>query len=104
MKSLYFPSKIRVAAIELEGVMMVKNVNNQLVLDGLQGKLVQCLADKLNFEIEILIAPDKDIMTDFGNGTFGGIVGMLQRREADMGVMGLTLLKKYRRPLISASR
>ncbi|GFS99689.1 uncharacterized protein NPIL_672681 [Nephila pilipes] len=91
MKSPYFPSKIRVAAIELEGVMMVKNVNNQLFLDGLEGKLVHCLADKLNFEIEILLAPDDELISVLRNGTFGGIVGMLQRGEADIGVMGLTI-------------
>ncbi|GFS99687.1 uncharacterized protein NPIL_672671 [Nephila pilipes] len=91
MKSPYFPSKVRVAAIELESAMTVKYVNNQLVLDGVEGKLVQCLADKLGFEIEILLSPDDEVISDLGNGTFGGIIGMLQRGEADMGVMGLVI-------------
>ncbi|GFS89650.1 uncharacterized protein NPIL_315781 [Nephila pilipes] len=91
MKSPYFPSKIRVAAIELESAMTIKKVNNGFELGGVEGKLVHCLADKLNFEIDVLLPPDKDIITDFGNGTFGGIVGMLQKGEADMGVLGLTI-------------
>ncbi|GFS91077.1 uncharacterized protein NPIL_424481, partial [Nephila pilipes] len=74
--------------------MTVKKVNNGFELGGVEGKLVQCLADKLNFEMEVLLSPDDEITSDFGNGTFGGIVGMLQRGEADMGVMGLTITEE----------
>ncbi|GFS38651.1 uncharacterized protein NPIL_215361 [Nephila pilipes] len=91
MKSLYFPKKIKLSTIELDSVMTVKKVNNQIELGGVEGKLVQCLADKLNFEIEVLLSPDDEIISDLGNGTYGGIIGMLQRGEADMGVMGLTI-------------
>ncbi|GFS99685.1 uncharacterized protein NPIL_672661 [Nephila pilipes] len=93
MKNL-FPSKIKLATIELESAMTVKKVNNGFELDGVEGKLVQCLADKLNFEIEVLLSPDKDVITDFGNGTFGGIIGMLQKGEADMGVLGLAITEE----------
>ncbi|GFT82723.1 lig_chan-Glu_bd domain-containing protein [Nephila pilipes] len=92
--NLYFPNKIKVATIELEGVMIIKEVNDRVVLDGVEGKLVQCLADKLNFEIEVLLSPNDEILSDYGNGTWSGIVGMVQRGEADMGVMGLTLSER----------
>ncbi|GFS38652.1 lig_chan-Glu_bd domain-containing protein [Nephila pilipes] len=94
MKTLNFPKKIKVGVIELESVLSVKKVNNRFVLGGLEGTFLQCLADKLNFEIEIILAPDGEITTDFGNGTFGGITGLLQRGEADMGVIGLTITEE----------
>ncbi|GFS86525.1 uncharacterized protein NPIL_521831 [Nephila pilipes] len=94
MKSHYFPSKIKVALIELKSIMAIKKLNDRIVLDGLEGKLVQCLADKLNFEIEILLSPNGEMLSNYGNGTWSGIVGMLQRGEADMGVMALTLSER----------
>ncbi|GFU34657.1 uncharacterized protein NPIL_353111, partial [Nephila pilipes] len=94
MKNLYFPRKVKVAAYELESAFTVKKVNDQIVLDGVDGKFIQCLADKLNFEIEVLLPPDGLISTSYGNGTFGGIVGMVQRGEADMGIMGLTISER----------
>ncbi|GFS48478.1 uncharacterized protein NPIL_561541 [Nephila pilipes] len=94
MKNLYFPSKVKVAAVEIESIFTIKKVNNQIFFDGLEGKLIQCLADKLNFEIEVLLPPDGLISTSYGNGTFGGIVGMVQRGEADMGIMGLTISER----------
>ncbi|GFT68018.1 lig_chan-Glu_bd domain-containing protein [Nephila pilipes] len=94
MKSLYFPSKIKVAALELESILTIKKVNDQLFLEGLEGKLILCLAEKLDFDFEILLAPDGEFVTYDENGTFGGIIGLVQRGEADMGVMGLTISEK----------
>ncbi|GFT96325.1 lig_chan-Glu_bd domain-containing protein [Nephila pilipes] len=94
MNSIYFPNKIKLAAIELESVFIVKKVNDQIVLDGVDGKLIQCLADKLNFEIEVVLPPDGQIVSSYGNGTFGGIVGMVQRSEADLGIIGLTISER----------
>ncbi|GFS76937.1 uncharacterized protein NPIL_135391, partial [Nephila pilipes] len=94
MKNLYFPSNVKVAAVELESVFTIKKVNDQIVFDGVEGKLIQCLADKLNFEIEVLIPPNGVVVSNYGNGTFGGIVGMVQRGEADMGIMGLTISER----------
>ncbi|GFT96326.1 uncharacterized protein NPIL_472681, partial [Nephila pilipes] len=94
MKNLFFPSNVKVAAIELESAFTVKKVNDQIILDGVEGKLIQCLADKLNFEIELLLSPNGVVVSNYGNGTFGGIVGMVQRGEADMGIIGLTISER----------
>ncbi|GFS43331.1 lig_chan-Glu_bd domain-containing protein [Nephila pilipes] len=91
MKSSYFPKKITLATIELGSIMTIKKVDNKYELGGVEGKLVQCLSEKLDFEIEVLLSPDDEIVSDLGNGTYGGIVGVLQRGEADMGVLGLTI-------------
>jgi len=58
---------------------------------GIEPSLLHILAEKLNFTFEyIFAAPDEmwGEILDFGNGnvTFTGILGMLQRREADIAL------------------
>ncbi|GFU06320.1 lig_chan-Glu_bd domain-containing protein [Nephila pilipes] len=91
MKSLYFPRKIKVASFELPSVLTIHKVDGSIVLDGVEGKVIQCLADKLNFEIEIVFSPNFQYGLQYSNGTWNGIIGMVQREEADIGVMALSI-------------
>ncbi|GFX37249.1 glutamate receptor ionotropic, delta-1 [Trichonephila clavipes] len=91
MKNLNFPSKIRVAMVQLRNVMTVEKVNGKYILDGVDGKLLHLLAKKLNFKFEILPAPNGQYGSSKGNGTWDGVIGMIQNGEADMGFGALSI-------------
>ncbi|GFT90447.1 uncharacterized protein NPIL_342811 [Nephila pilipes] len=91
MKSMHFPSKIKVGAIEIPSVLTTYKVNDKLVLNGVEGKLVQCIADKLNSVVEILTPTSGMFGSQYSNGTWDGIIGMVQREDADLGVMALSI-------------
>ncbi|GFT65284.1 lig_chan-Glu_bd domain-containing protein, partial [Nephila pilipes] len=75
----------------LPSVLTVHKVNDSIVLGGLEGAMLQCLGDKLNSEIEIL-SPTRGVYgSRYNNGTWDGIIGMVQRGDADMGVMALSI-------------
>ena len=42
--------------------------------------------DTLNFSYSITKPPDNDWGIDYGHGNWSGIVGMLSRQEADIGM------------------
>ncbi|GFR09677.1 uncharacterized protein TNCT_65191 [Trichonephila clavata] len=88
MKSLYFPSKIKVAVILIRGIFTIQKVNDKTVLDGSDGKLLECLAGKLNFEFEILISSVGG--SRYSNGTWNGVIGLVQNGEADIGLSALS--------------
>ncbi|GFT54682.1 lig_chan-Glu_bd domain-containing protein [Nephila pilipes] len=71
--------------------MTVQIVNNRTVLDGADGKLLQCLADKLNFEIELFLSPNGQFGSRHSNGTWDGVIGLVQSGAADIGVQSLSI-------------
>ncbi|GFU00551.1 uncharacterized protein NPIL_504551, partial [Nephila pilipes] len=88
---MHFPSKIKVSAIELPSVLTTHKVDDKLVLNGVEGKMVQCIADKFNSEVEILTPTSGVYGLRYNNGTWDGIIGMVQREDADLGVMALSI-------------
>ncbi|GFQ71079.1 lig_chan-Glu_bd domain-containing protein [Trichonephila clavata] len=84
MKILHFPNKLKVAVLTLKKVFSIENIKNKIVLGGIDGKLLDCLAKKLNFEFEIL--PTHYGGSRRSNGTWDGIIGLVQKGEADMGL------------------
>ncbi|GFQ81754.1 uncharacterized protein TNCT_79721, partial [Trichonephila clavata] len=87
-----FPQKIRVAAINIPSVFKLNVVGDKIVVDGSDGNLLNCLAEKLNFEYEIVLSPDGQWGSRYENGTWDGIVGLIQSGKADFGMpaMGMT--------------
>ncbi|GFS37626.1 lig_chan-Glu_bd domain-containing protein [Nephila pilipes] len=71
--------------------MTVQIVNNQTILGGIEGKMLQCLADKLNFEIEIFMLPNAQFGSRHSNGTWDGVIGLVESGEADIGVQSLSI-------------
>ncbi|GFR09650.1 hypothetical protein TNCT_65081 [Trichonephila clavata] len=84
MKSLYFPSKIKVAVMLISGIFTIQKDNDKTVLGGSDGKLLECLAEKLNFEFEILTS------SVGGSRYSNGVIGLVQKGEADMGLSVLS--------------
>ncbi|GFR02068.1 lig_chan-Glu_bd domain-containing protein [Trichonephila clavata] len=91
MKILPFPSKIKVAMVQLKNVFTAEKVNGKYVLDGLEGKLFKCLAEKLNFEFEIVESPNGQYGSNNNNGTWDGVIGLVQSGKADMGFEALSI-------------
>ncbi|GFY66710.1 lig_chan-Glu_bd domain-containing protein [Trichonephila inaurata madagascariensis] len=87
MKKLYFPNKLKVAVVKLKDIFTVENIKNEIVLGGIDGKLLNCLAKKLNFEFEILASHSGG--SRHSNGTWDGVVGLVQSAKADMGMVVL---------------
>ncbi|GFQ64350.1 lig_chan-Glu_bd domain-containing protein [Trichonephila clavata] len=94
MKILPFPSKIKVAMVQLKNVFTAEKVNGKYVLDGLEGKLFKCLAEKLNFEFEIVESPNGQYGSSNNNGTWDGVIGLVQSGNADMGFGALSISEK----------
>ncbi|GFR27786.1 uncharacterized protein TNCT_218731 [Trichonephila clavata] len=87
-----FPKRIRVAALNIPNVFQLNKIGDKIVADGLEGKLLNCLAEKLNFEYEVILSPDNQWGSRSENGTWNGIVGLVQSGKADfaMPAVGIT--------------
>ncbi|GFU31846.1 lig_chan-Glu_bd domain-containing protein [Nephila pilipes] len=91
MKSLRYPSKIRVAAILLKNVFTVSKVNDRIVPSGLEGEMLKYLVEKLKLEFELVLPNDGKYGSRDNNGTWNGVIGLVQRGEADIGLATLSI-------------
>ncbi|GFR22043.1 glutamate receptor ionotropic, delta-2 [Trichonephila clavata] len=91
MKNLHFPSKIKVAIVQLKNVFTSEKVDGKYVLGGVEGKMLNVLAEKLNFRYEILTSPNGQYGSRNANGTWDGIIGLIQSGIADMGFGALSV-------------
>ncbi|GFS55203.1 uncharacterized protein NPIL_528831 [Nephila pilipes] len=91
MNNLYFPSEIKVAAIVLKSLFNVSKVNGHIVPNGLEGRMLKCLVEKLKFEFELVLPNDGKYGSRDNNGTWNGVIGLVQRGEADIGLAGLSI-------------
>ncbi|GFY47315.1 uncharacterized protein TNIN_88921 [Trichonephila inaurata madagascariensis] len=87
-----FPKTIRVAALNIPNVFQLNAIGDKIVADGSEGKLLNCLAEKLNFEYELILSPDNQWGSRNKNGTWNGIVGLVQSGKAEfaMPALGIT--------------
>ncbi|GFT76187.1 uncharacterized protein NPIL_123111 [Nephila pilipes] len=91
MNNLYFPSEIKVAAIVRKSFFNVSKVNGHTVPNGLEGRMLKCLVEKLKFEFELVLPNNGKYGSRDNNGTWNGVVGLVQRGEADLGLAGLSI-------------
>ncbi|GFY51870.1 uncharacterized protein TNIN_147051 [Trichonephila inaurata madagascariensis] len=91
MKNLHFPSKIKVAIVQLRNVFTAEKINGKYILDGVEGKMLNILAEKLNFKFEIVTSPNGQYGSRNSNGTWDGIIGLIQSGKADMGFGALSI-------------
>nr|XP_015921807.1 glutamate [NMDA] receptor subunit 1-like [Parasteatoda tepidariorum] len=80
----YFPSKLRIAVLPATKSIEVTRIDNTTTISGLEGEFIKLLARALNFEYEIIVPPNFYGEMD-ASGNYTGMIGMLQRNEADMG-------------------
>ncbi|GFT26773.1 lig_chan-Glu_bd domain-containing protein [Nephila pilipes] len=91
METLYFPSKIKIAAVLLKSILTVSKVNDRIVLNGLEGEMLKCLMEKLKFEFELVLPNYGQYGSRDSNGTWDGVIGMVRRGEADIGLATLSI-------------
>ncbi|GFW48704.1 hypothetical protein TNCV_4242851 [Trichonephila clavipes] len=71
--------------IQLKNVFTAEKVNGKYILDELEGRMLKCLAEKLNFPVEIILFPDGQYGSNNINGTWDGVIRLAQSGKADMG-------------------
>ncbi|GBO11280.1 hypothetical protein AVEN_16604-1 [Araneus ventricosus] len=80
-----FPSNLKVAAVASSKFFWLVRTNNSTSVHGPEGKFLKCLAEKLKFQFHVLLPSDGE-WGSFENGRWTGIIGMVNRGEADMGI------------------
>ncbi|GBL85975.1 hypothetical protein AVEN_89041-1 [Araneus ventricosus] len=88
-----FPSTVRVAALSGEPVFVFNKTSSGTTISGIEGKFLQILAEKLDFQFEIVSPLDGKWGNLMDDGTWSGIIGMVARGEADMGLTYLAIME-----------
>ncbi|XP_015913070.1 probable glutamate receptor [Parasteatoda tepidariorum] len=91
----YFPSKLRIAVLPVTKSIEVKRINNVTITSGIEAEFIKLLARSLNFEYEILVPSDLSYGSRDASGNWTGMLGMLQRNEADMGFSYLGITEEH---------
>ncbi|GFQ84685.1 putative glutamate receptor [Trichonephila clavata] len=80
-----FPSKIKIAYLPSKYLLEIeKNENGDIQLNGLIGQVINLVSSKLKFQYEIQKPPDNEFGVQKKDGNWTGLLGILQRKEADM--------------------
>ncbi|GFR02676.1 lig_chan-Glu_bd domain-containing protein [Trichonephila clavata] len=94
MKSVTFPKYIRVAALNIPSIFKLNTIGDKTVAEGYEGLLLNCLAEKLNFEYEVILPPEGGWGSRSENGTWDGIIGLIQNGKADFGMPALGMTEE----------
>ncbi|GIY11041.1 lig_chan-Glu_bd domain-containing protein [Caerostris extrusa] len=88
-----FPRIIKVSALSGEPIFVFNKTLSGTSVWGIEGKFLEILASKLNFQYEIISPEDGKWGSLMENGTWSGIIGMVARGEADMGLTYLAIME-----------
>ncbi|GFY52212.1 uncharacterized protein TNIN_476741 [Trichonephila inaurata madagascariensis] len=94
MKRATFPKYIRVAALNIPSIFKPNTIGDKIIADGYEGSLLNCLAEKLNFKYEVILSPDGQWGSRHENGTWDGIIGLIQSGKADFGMPALGMTEE----------
>ncbi|GFS34637.1 lig_chan-Glu_bd domain-containing protein [Trichonephila inaurata madagascariensis] len=86
-----FPAFIRVASLSGDPIIVFNRTSSGTSLSGIEGKLLETLASALNFRYEIVSPDDGQWGTMKADGNWSGIIGMVAKGEADMGLSYLAI-------------
>ncbi|GIY79739.1 lig_chan-Glu_bd domain-containing protein [Caerostris extrusa] len=89
-----FPSRIRVAAREFSTIFSMSQFGNHTFISGIEAKLLNILSEQLNFSYDIMMANDKQWGSTDQHGNWTGVIGMLIRNEADIGLSHMAITEK----------
>ncbi|XP_055936765.1 glutamate receptor ionotropic, delta-1-like [Argiope bruennichi] len=88
-----FPSFIKIASLSVQHILEVNTTETgEQILNGVEGRLLRTLAKSLNFQYKHMIPSDNILGLKGDNGNWSGVMGMLQRKEADFGMCGIAML------------
>ncbi|GFQ70820.1 glutamate receptor ionotropic, kainate 5 [Trichonephila clavata] len=92
-----FPSTVKVAAVPVPHIFEITNetsIAGRLPLSGFEGKMLNTLSDVLGFKYKFLYPSDGEIGDIDESGNWTGVMGLLQRKEADLGVSSLGMIQQ----------
>ncbi|GFR22937.1 probable glutamate receptor [Trichonephila clavata] len=80
-----FPSILKVAIVPTKYIVEInKDENNATEISGFEGNLLKILSSTLGFKYEIFAENEWGVLNKDGNWT--GVLGLLQRKEVDVGL------------------
>ncbi|GIX95570.1 putative glutamate receptor [Caerostris extrusa] len=80
-----FPAEIQIGAVPLKNLLeIIRDENGNTQLGGNIGRLIHLVTSELKFKYKIKIPLDNEFGTRGPGGNWTGLLGMLQRKEADM--------------------
>ncbi|GAB6026938.1 hypothetical protein CHUAL_013612 [Chamberlinius hualienensis] len=97
---------IRITTLEDPPYIFIPNLNNITSISGYIKDIMHTIIHKLDFSPEIEVAPTHLFGSEVSPGNYDGLVGLLYRREADIGmaVFGMTVKRtpaiRYTAPVI----
>ncbi|XP_035223526.1 glutamate receptor ionotropic, delta-1-like [Stegodyphus dumicola] len=71
-----------------------ENENGELILSGIEGKYLDLVLKSIGVPYKTVIPPDKEWGSRLPNGSWSGIIGMLQRGEADIGISAIFITEQ----------
>ncbi|GFT35588.1 glutamate receptor ionotropic, delta-1 [Nephila pilipes] len=87
-------SKITVAILPaLHVIDFYKSANGTVQFSGYEGRFLETILNSLKFQFDVLIPEDLEWGRLMPNGNWSGIIGMVFRGEADLGVSTLSITK-----------
>ncbi|CAM1321927.1 Uncharacterised protein g7934 [Pycnogonum litorale] len=90
-----FGIKLKVAAVDDPPFVTINRLKNgTLTGEGFLIDVWETLADSLKFRYEIIEPADKSYGLLLPNGSFSGIIGLVQRRKADLGLGAFSFLEE----------
>ncbi|GIY30653.1 glutamate receptor ionotropic, delta-1 [Caerostris darwini] len=85
MKKTKFPEEVVVASLEVKQVFEFPK-DGQTKPGGAEGKLLQLLSQHLHFRYKLVTPPDKQWGGQHKNGSWSGLIGIVNRGEADLAM------------------
>ncbi|GFW77159.1 uncharacterized protein TNCV_2725891 [Trichonephila clavipes] len=89
IQSLQNNSIAHVSTFAFNNFFEVEEIDGKTCFKELEAKLLECLAEKLNFSFEIILSPRSGLANS--NGTWDGVIGLVQSGEVDMGLGTLSI-------------
>ncbi|GIY46171.1 glutamate receptor ionotropic, delta-2 [Caerostris darwini] len=91
-----FPSEVTIAAYPTQHFVDIRsNANGDtLELSGVEGKLLKVISRALKFHLKLIIPSDRKAGQLGPDGNWTGVIGMVQRDEADIGMNFLAMTEQ----------
>ncbi|GBM43642.1 Glutamate receptor ionotropic, delta-1 [Araneus ventricosus] len=93
-KSSDFPKIITVGYIPTKYVFEASRINGSWKLGGIEARFLNLLSKALRFEYRLKAPPDGESGAMSENGSWTGLIGMLQRKEIDIAFNFLTITEE----------
>lgn len=94
---MVFPSTLKVAVLPITNVLeIITNVNGSTSVSGFEGKFLDIITSALKFKYDLVTSEDKEWGALGKEGNWTGLLGLLQKNEADIA-LGLAISDERRK-------